>query len=40
MQSACCSFHKEKKAEKGIEIDLLEILIFYSTTAVVSLYTP
>ena len=30
---------KEKKTGKGIEIDLSEILIYYSTTAVVSSYT-
>ena len=30
---------KDKKTEKGIVIDLSEILISYSTTAVVSSYT-
>ena len=30
---------KGKKTGKGIEIDLSEILIYYSTTAVVSSYT-
>ena len=32
MQGAYCSCQKEKKAEKGIEIDLSQILIFYSNS--------
>ena len=33
MQGAHCSCQKEKKTEKGIEIDLSQILIFYSNSS-------
>ena len=32
MQGAYCSCQKEKKTEKGNEIDLSQILIFYSNS--------
>jgi len=32
LQGAYCSCQEEKKTEKGIEIDLSQILIFYSNS--------